>query len=123
MTVNVTELAEIFIATTDVEAMFRFYKMALDITLNKIDAGEFEYYRGSLGGIGLSLMPNTVAKVGAKENKHELKFKVTDLTQVLSNVVGFGGLQESEPTDEGDRISVHVRDPDGNSLEIFQMHH
>ncbi len=119
MTINVTEFASISIAAENFDAMLAFYSKGLDIPLKKEDAGEFEYYKGRIGNIDFSLIPNSIAKVKAKENRHQITFRVTSLKQVLSNLVGFGGKIETDAVDEGDRLAVHVRDPDGNSLEIF----
>lgn len=119
MTTATFTLDHITLASTHTAAMVAFYNSVFDASLVPIAAHGSTLYRGSLAGIALLLCPNEIAGVQAEQNRHQLRFRVSDLAQVLERVQAAGGTVDA---DQGDTQTARaaVRDPDGNTLEFVQ---
>jgi hypothetical protein len=71
-----------------------------------------------LAGIPFIICPNEVAGVQAEQSRHQLAFRVVDLSDLLQNVKSAGGIIETQATDFLTRAIL--RDPDGNTIEVIQ---
>ncbi len=50
----------------------------------------------------------------------QLGFRVADIAAVIESAKTLGGRQEGELLLEDDRLHASVRDPDGNTIELYQ---
>jgi len=116
-------LAQITLASTRVEAVTDFYNAVFGAGLEpdvEAYADDVTFYRGTLAGVPLLVVPNEVAGVAAEQSRHQLHLAVADLDGTLAAVQEMGGMVESELTteEEGAPRTVAVRDPDGNTLVL-----
>lgn len=119
MTTGAFTLDHITLATTHTAAMVTFYNNVFAANLVPVPAYGSTLHRGSVAGIDLLLCPNEIAGVEAEQNRHQLRFRVPNLAQVLVRVQAAGGTIDADQS--GDQTGrAAVRDPDGNTLEFVQ---
>lgn len=109
----------------DLERMARFYKTVLCFT---------ETDRGDLGPVQLVFLSRDPAEhhqlVLASGRPadlsfsviNQISFRVPDLAKlrtVLARAVAEGGASDIQPATHGNAISVYLRDPEGNRIEVF----
>ncbi len=109
----------------DLETMARFYKNVLRFT---------ETDRGDLGAVQLVFLsrdPNEHHQLILASGRpadlgfnviNQVSFRVPDLAvlrRVLERARSDGGASDIQPATHGNAISVYLRDPEGNRLEIF----
>lgn len=115
-----TSLNRITLATTHMNAMVRFYNLVFDANLQpqpELGAG---FHQGVLSGLTLLLCPNDIAGVDASSNRHQLRFTVNDIDEVLRRTQAAGGKVEGKIVQVGSERLAAVRDPDGNTIEFNQ---
>jgi predicted enzyme related to lactoylglutathione lyase len=115
-----TTLTDMTLVATDVPAMVAFYNAVFEAGLTPRAAFGATLYQGNLGGVGLQVCPNAVAGVVAEQNRHQLRFQVTDLDAVLARVQAAGGALHSAISQEAGRRLAAVVDPDGNTIELIE---
>jgi hypothetical protein len=77
-------------------------------------------YKGSIGDITIFLCPNKIANVVAKQNRHQLKIKVSDLNKTLIEVEKKGCEIKDKTIKTRNQIMASIVDPDENSIELIQ---
>ena len=112
------QLTQMTLATTRMPEMVRFYDALFDTELQATEAYGTTLYRGTLAGVPLLLCPNEIAGVEAEQSRHQLAFRVGDLSAFLQLVETAGGVIETPITDS--MASAVLRDPDRNTIEITQ---
>jgi predicted enzyme related to lactoylglutathione lyase len=110
------QLTQMTLATTHMPEMVRFYNTLFGVQLQPTEVYGSTLYRGTLAGIPLLLCPNEIAGVEAEQSRHQLAFRVADLSTLLELVETAGGSLESPITDS--MTGAILRDPDGNTIEI-----
>ena len=118
MTESPIQLTQMTLATTRTTEMVKFYDTLFGTALQAREVYGTTLYRGSLAGIPLIICPNEIAGVQAEQSRHQLTFRVVDLSYLLQNVELAGGIIETQATDSLTRTIL--RDPDGNTLEVIQ---
>jgi catechol 2,3-dioxygenase-like lactoylglutathione lyase family enzyme len=101
-------------------AMLAFYREAFGIEFREVDTGGgIRSQFGELGGITLKFVPirDTVDFVGFPI--HQLGVEVPDVAAVLALARKHGGRVQDPPRREGDRVHAAMRDPDGNTMELY----
>ncbi|MGH7495035.1 MAG: VOC family protein [bacterium] len=111
----------ITLATTRLPEMTAFYDKVFDAHMHAKPMLGTTLYTGNIAGIRLLLCPNEIAGVKAEQNRHQLKFKVTDLDALLRQVNAAGGAPVGEIVASAQGKTVAVRDPDGNTIEFIQQ--
>ncbi|HCY15053.1 MAG: glyoxalase [Curvibacter sp. GWA2_64_110] len=109
----------------DLEKMARFYKHVLGFT---------ETDRGDLGAVQLVFLSRNPAEhhqvvlaTGRPQDPgfsviNQISFRVPDLATlraVLARAQADGGASDIQPATHGNAVSVYLRDPEGNRIEIF----
>lgn len=109
----------------DLEKMARFYKSVLGFT---------ETDRGDLGPVQLVFLSRNPAEhhqvvlaTGRPQDLsfsviNQISFRVPDLgtlRAVLARALADGGASDIQPATHGNAVSVYLRDPEGNRIEIF----
>jgi catechol 2,3-dioxygenase-like lactoylglutathione lyase family enzyme len=100
--------------------MLAFYGEAFGVEFREVDTGGGIRSRfGELGGLTLKLVP--IRDNGDFENFpiHQLGLEVPDVEAVLAVARKHGGRVQDVPTRQGGRLHAAVRDPDGNTLELY----
>jgi catechol 2,3-dioxygenase-like lactoylglutathione lyase family enzyme len=101
-------------------AMLAFYGEAFGVEFREVDTGGGIRSRfGELGGLTLKLVP--IRDNADFENFpiHQLGLEVPDVEAVLAVARKHGGRVQDVPTRQGGRLHAAVRDPDGNTLELY----
>lgn len=124
--------SHIGIYVSDIERMTRFYEQFLGFMVT--DLGELDTPVGKVGLVFLSREPTEhhqiVLATGRPENVgfnilNQISFRIDTLASLrgLYNALVSGDMQtevsEVLPACHGNALSVYVRDPEGNRLELF----
>ena len=115
-------LVRIVLAAKDPDACARFYAALLGMTFQAIPMGDLRFHDGRLGSLALRIFPASIAGIEAKDNRHQLGFRVEDLRAALARGLAAGGTQDAgwEVQSGAGGATVALRDPDGNSIELFE---
>ena len=114
-------LVRIAIAAINVDKMVSFYNQVFDAQFQAIETGGGTFYAGQLAGLALTLIPNEVAQVDAKQNRQQLTFVVANLEEVLSKAVQAGGKKLVETLESPEGKQAAITDPDGNTIEFLEQ--
>jgi catechol 2,3-dioxygenase-like lactoylglutathione lyase family enzyme len=101
------------------EAMVAFYSQAFGIRFREVDAFGIRSQFGEIGGITLKLVPLRDGVDFEGYPLHQLGFDVPDVEAVLQLAEHHGGRGEGEILRDGSRVHTAVRDPDGNTIELY----
>ncbi len=99
--------------------MVTFYEEAFDAQFREVDTSGLRSQFGEVGGITLKLVPLRRSADFEGYPSHQLGFEVDDVEAVIAIAIRHGGRQEGSISRDGNRIHGSVRDPDGNTLEIY----
>lgn len=116
-------LNRVTLATTNMTAMVRFYNEVFGAELEpapQYGATTPAFHQGNLAGVNLLLCPNQIAGVKAAQNRHQLRFAVTDIETAVQTVQAAGGKVDGKITEQHSEKRIAVRDPDGNTIEFTQ---
>jgi catechol 2,3-dioxygenase-like lactoylglutathione lyase family enzyme len=72
----------ITLAVTHVDAVIAFYNEIFDAGIEPLV--DSPLYAGTLGGVSLLVCPNEIAGVEASRNRHQLRFVVDNIEDVLA---------------------------------------
>ncbi len=111
-------IERITFAVNDIENMVRFYNSVFDLQLTHVENTPF--YLGRMAGLELLMCPNEIAQVKAEQNRHQFRFVVNDLAQVLADIHAAGGQQLGEIQVEPHMRMCGARDPEGNTMELVE---
>ncbi|MBI1763309.1 MAG: VOC family protein [Acidobacteria bacterium] len=116
-------LNRVTLATNNMAAMVRFYNEVFGAGLESAPpsgASTTACQQGNLAGINLLLCPNQSARVKAPQNRHQLRFAVTDIEAAVQTVQTAGGKVDGKVTERHGEKLIAVRDLDGNTIEFTQ---
>ena len=115
-------LVRIVLAARDTGACARFYTALLGVEFTAAPMGDLQFFDGRLGALAIRIFPASVAGIEAKDNRHQLGFRVPDLRGALARALAAGGTMDPgwEVQTLPNGLTVALRDPDGNSIELFQ---
>ncbi|MGE0433673.1 MAG: sigma-70 family RNA polymerase sigma factor [Planctomycetota bacterium] len=120
--VAMPSLTRIVFSSNNPPAMAAFYTALLGAQLEEQDWGGMKVATGKMCGVDVLIVPAEMSGVKADANRHQLGFTVDDLRKRLADGLAAGGTMdegwEVQPTPTG--LSVALRDPDGNSIEMFE---
>jgi catechol 2,3-dioxygenase-like lactoylglutathione lyase family enzyme len=102
------------------EAMLAFYAEAFGVSFREVKTGPFTSRFGELGGTTLKFVPIREAADFEKFAVHQPGIEVAgDLHRVIAAALKHGGRVENPPVEDGDQIHAAIRDPDGNTIELY----
>jgi predicted enzyme related to lactoylglutathione lyase len=101
------------------EAMLAFYSEAFGIQFREVMTGPFKSQFGELDGLTLKFVPIRDEVDFDGYAIHQLGFSVPELERVISLAIQHGGRQEGEVIVNDDGRNAAIRDPDGNSVELY----
>ncbi len=112
-------LSSVAIRVYRLEAMVGFYQEAFGIAFSEKRVGDITTYFGMLGDIMFKLYPLQEDQEMDEWPTHQLGFFVADLDAVLELSLKYGGSILNEPVTRLNQVHAAIRDPDGNSLELY----
>jgi len=115
-------LTRIVLAARDTDACARFYTAMLGMEFKAAPMGDLRFYDGRLGTLAIRIFPASIAGIEAKDNRQQLGFRVTDVRATLARALAAGGTMDPgwEVISTPNGPTVALRDPDGNSVELFE---
>jgi len=101
------------------EAMVAFYTEAFGVDFEEVDARGITSQFGRLGEITLKLVPLRKSVDFEGYPSHQLGVEVLDVDAVITLATKHGGRQEGPILRQDGRAHAAVRDPDGNTVELY----
>jgi len=114
-------LMSVAIRVYRMEAMVDFYQEAFGVIFAPGRVGDLEVQFGFLGDVLLKLVPLASEQEADEFPVHQLGFEVEDLDAVLELALKYGGSILQEPVSRMHQWHAAIRDPDGNSLEVYSL--
>ncbi|MEM7050140.1 MAG: VOC family protein [Acidobacteriota bacterium] len=115
------ELTTIALRSHATEAMVAFYSQAFGFEFREVDTFGIRSQFGTLGSFTLKLVPLRENEDFVSYPSHQLGFAVADVRAVIALAEKHGGRQEGEVMTDGDQVHGAIRDPDGNTVELYQQ--
>lgn len=113
-------LKTIAIRVHHLDAMVAFYAEAFGAVFREVDTFGIKSQFGEMAGITLKLVPIREAADFEDFPSHQLGFFVASVDEVIALAQKHGGLQEGDiHTLDGSKHAA-VRDPDGNTIELYE---
>lgn len=118
-TTSTSQLRSVAIRVHHMDAMLAFYTEAFGIQFEEVMTGPFTSQFGEVAGFLLKFVPIR-NKVDFDEYAvHQLGFSVPDVKSVIALAIQHGGRQEGEVVVKDDGTHAAIRDPDGNTIELY----
>jgi catechol 2,3-dioxygenase-like lactoylglutathione lyase family enzyme len=103
----------------NMEAMLNFYTEAFRVQFREVDTYGIRSQFGELDGITLKFVPIRDEADFKDFPVHQPGFVVSDVEAVVALALKYGGRQEGQTIRNGGKIQAAVRDPDGNTIELY----
>jgi predicted enzyme related to lactoylglutathione lyase len=100
-------------------SMTAFYHEALGIEFRTVDTFGLESKFGEFKGLTLKFVPIRDDVDFENYPIHQLGFKVPDIRAVIEVAIKHGGRAEGEIMEKDGKSQSAVRDPDGNTIELY----
>lgn len=114
--VNLTTLA---VRVHHEDAMVAFYSEAFGVRFRVVETSGIRSRFGELGGLTLKLVPIRDAADFDGFPVHQLGVEVPDVARVVAIAQRHGGRVQDPPASRDGRVQASIRDPDGNTIEIY----
>jgi catechol 2,3-dioxygenase-like lactoylglutathione lyase family enzyme len=103
------------------DAMLAFYTEAFGIQFEEVMTGPFTSQFGEVDDFMLKFVPIRDEVDFEEYAVHQLGFSVPDVKSVIAIALRHGGRQEGEIIVKDDGKHAAVRDPDGNTIELYSL--
>ena len=113
------KLTTIAVQVYYLQAMVDFYTEAFGFQFQPVDTGGFQSQFGTLGELILKFVPLRETADFENYPSHQLGFAVPDVEYVIALAGKYGGCQEGEIIRTKTSVHAAVRDPDGNTIELY----
>lgn len=113
------KLSTIALQVYHLQAMVDFYREAFGFQFQPVTTGGFPSQFGTMGELTLKLVPLRAAADFEGYPSHQLGFAVPDVEHVIALADKHGGCQEGGIVYNERSIHAAVRDPDGNTIELY----
>lgn len=104
----------------DAAAMEEFYSALFGITFRDVRTGSITSRFGHLGEMTLKFVPIRMSRDTTGYPVHQLGIAVEEIAALIPLVRMHGGRMESTPITTSDGVHAAVRDPDGNTIELYE---
>ena len=112
-------LSSIAIRVANMDSMLAFYSEAFHVQFQEVDTYGIQSQFGELNGITLKFVPIRDEADFKNYPVHQLGFVVPDVQAVIALALQHGGREEGHLIRKEGRIEAAVRDPDGNTIELY----
>ena len=113
------QVQSIAMRVSRMKAMLAFYSEAFGIQFREVITGPFKSQFGELDSLTLKFVPIRDEVDFEGYAVHQMGFSVPDLDRVISLAIQHGGRQEGEITVTSEGTNAAIRDPDGNTIELY----
>jgi catechol 2,3-dioxygenase-like lactoylglutathione lyase family enzyme len=114
-----TMISSVAMRVANMEAMLEFYSQAFGVKFHEVDTYGIRSQFGELDGITLKFVPIRDEADFKNFPVHQLGFLVTDVEAVIALARQHGGREEGNVIKKEGSTQAAVRDPDGNTLELY----
>jgi predicted enzyme related to lactoylglutathione lyase len=101
------------------ESMVAFYAEAFQVQFQEVDTYGIKSQFGELNGMTLKFVPIRDEADFKGYPVHQPGFVVPDVQSVIETAEKYGGRQEGRVIRAGGKIQAAIRDPDGNTIELY----
>lgn len=112
-------LSSLAIRVANLDSMLAFYSEAFHIQFHVVDTYGIQSHFGELDGITLKLVPIRDEADFKGYPIHQPGFLVPDVQSVIEIAQKYGGRQEGQILQADGKIQAAIRDPDGNTIELY----
>ncbi len=102
------------------DKMVAFYTEAFGGEFREVDTFGLASQFGEVAGITLKLVPIRESVDFEEFPSHQLGFEVEDVQEIIKLATSLGGRQEGALHNNNGNLHAAVRDPDGNTIELYQ---
>jgi predicted enzyme related to lactoylglutathione lyase len=113
------QIASLALRVHNMEAMTAFYSEAFQVQFTEVITSGFSSKFGDLHGITLKFVPIRDEVDFENYPIHQLGLTVSDVEKVIEIALKHGGKQEGSLTHKDGGMQGAVRDPDGNTIELY----
>lgn len=112
-------VSSIAIRVYNMDAMVSFYSKAFDVQFREVDTYGIRSQFGEVGEITLKFVPIRDSDDFTGFPVHQPGFVVSDVEAVVALALEYGGRQEGQIIRRDGQVQAAVRDPDGNTIELY----
>ena len=113
------KLSSIAFRVHNLDAMLAFYSEAFQVEFQEVDTYGIRSQFGDLDGMTLKFVPIRESDDFKGFPVHQPGFVVPDVEAVIAIAIKHGGRQEGQTLRADGRVQAAVRDPDGNTIELY----
>jgi catechol 2,3-dioxygenase-like lactoylglutathione lyase family enzyme len=113
------KISSIAFRVHNLDAMLAFYSEAFDVQFQEVDTYGIHSQFGDLDGITLKFVPIRESDDFKSFPIHQPGLVVSDVEAVIAIALKHGGRQEGQILRADGRVQAAVRDPDGNTIELY----
>jgi len=114
-----SSVSSIAIRVYNLDAMVHFYSQAFGVQFREVDTYGIHSQFGEVGGITLKFVPIRDSDDFRGFPVHQPGFVVPDVDAVVALALEHGGRQEGQIIRRDGQVQAAVRDPDGNTIELY----
>ena len=116
-----TNISSVAMRIANMEAMLDFYSQAFGVKFREVNTFGILSQFGEVDGITLKFVPIRDEADFKNYPVHQLGFVVPDVEAVIALALQHGGREEGKLIRKEGRIEAAVRDPDGNTIELYSQ--
>ena len=114
-----TKLSSVALRVANMKAMLDFYSQAFGVKFQEVETYGIRSRFGELNGITLKFVPIRDEADFKNYPVHQMGFVVPDVEAVIALALQHGGREEGKLIRKEGRTEGAVRDPDGNTVELY----
>jgi predicted enzyme related to lactoylglutathione lyase len=112
-------IASIALRVYNMDAMLAFYAEAFQVQFREVDTYGIRSQFGEMDGLMLKLVPLRESEDFKGFPVHQPGFIVPDVEAVIALAQKHGGRQEGRLIQVDGKMQAAIRDPDGNTIELY----
>ena len=113
------KISSIAFRVYNMDAMVAFYSEAFQVEFREVATYGIRSQFGDVDGITLKFVPIRESDDFKNFPTHQPGFVVSDVETVIAIALKHGGRQEGQTLRADGRTQAAVRDPDGNTIELY----
>ena len=112
-------ISSIAIRVANINSMVAFYSEAFQVQFREVETYGIRSQFGELNGITLKFVPIRDEVDFKNFPTHQPGFVVPNVQAVIDIALKHGGRQEGQLVQVDGKIQAAIRDPDGNTIELY----